>query len=268
MARLSALLLLLLLLPTVALAASGIKGRVAWRGDLCAGVRVRAYHSVADIAAEKAVAVSAPTKTDGSYQLELPPGSYYLTARDFDGAPLPGKLFCYFSGAPAQVRNGSFTNVGFNMIRIPVEAPPPQRAVPVSPGRSPIRGKSWSAAISMSTRMARTASRDRATSSSRSRRGRFACACRRAPITFWPASAYKAASSVRSRPATTSAFTTATRYASKPGRPARSNWRRSPNSPFSRLTRRSPFAASAAPLLARTKSRPRASTSLPIAIRP
>jgi hypothetical protein len=123
MARLSAL-LLLLLLPAIALAASGIKGRVAWRGELCAGVRIRAYHSVADIADEKAVAVSAPTRADGNYQLELPPGSYYLTARDFDGSPFPGKLFCYYSGAPAQVRNGAFTNVGFNMIRIPEEAPP------------------------------------------------------------------------------------------------------------------------------------------------
>lgn len=124
MARLIPLLLLLLLFPVAAHAASGLKGRVAWRGDLCAGVRVRAYHSVADIAAEKAVAVSAPTKADGNYQLELPAGSYYLTARDFEGPPLPGKLFCYFSGAPAQVRAGTFTNVGFNMILIPGEAPP------------------------------------------------------------------------------------------------------------------------------------------------
>jgi len=61
--------------PDRRLAASGIKGRVAWRGDLCAGVRIRAYHSVADIAAEKTVAISAPTKTDGNYQLELPPGA-------------------------------------------------------------------------------------------------------------------------------------------------------------------------------------------------
>lgn len=141
MARLSALLLLLLLLPAGALAASGIKGRVAWRGELCAGVKVRAYHSVADIAAEKAVAVSAPTRADGSYQLELPPGSYYLTARDFDGPPLPGKLFCYFSGAPAQVRNGTFTNVGFNMIRIPVEAPPAATSASGITGEITYQGK-------------------------------------------------------------------------------------------------------------------------------
>lgn len=125
MTRLTGLFLLLFFLSVNAFAANaGLQGRVAWRGELCAGVRVRAYRSVADIAAEKTVAVSTPTKADGNYQLELPPGSYYLTARDYEGAPLPDKLFCYFSGAPAQVRVGSFTNVSFNMIRIPVEAPP------------------------------------------------------------------------------------------------------------------------------------------------
>lgn len=125
MARLSGLLFLIILLAGDVFAATGgVKGRVAWRGDLCAGVKVRAYHNVADIAAGKAVAVSAPTGADGNYRLELPPGSYYLVARDFDGPPLPGKLFCYFSGAPAQVRTGMFTSVSFNMIRIPDEDPP------------------------------------------------------------------------------------------------------------------------------------------------
>jgi hypothetical protein len=52
----------------------------------------------------------------------LPPGSYYLTARDYEGKPQPGKLFCYYSGAPVTVRDGAYTNVGFNLIRIPQEA--------------------------------------------------------------------------------------------------------------------------------------------------
>ncbi|HAD05088.1 MAG TPA: hypothetical protein DEB35_05715 [Desulfuromonas sp.] len=52
----------------------------------------------------------------------MPPGSYYLTARDYEGAPQPGQLFCYYSGAPVTVRDGAYTNVGFNLIRIPQEA--------------------------------------------------------------------------------------------------------------------------------------------------
>lgn len=130
------LILLGLLLGTMpALAASGIKGRAAWRGEVGAGVTVRAYRSVADIAANRPVATSNPTALDGTYQLELPPGNYYLTARDFDGLPSPGKLFCYYSGAPVTVREGAFTNVGFNLIRIPEEAPP------VTGASSGIRGE-------------------------------------------------------------------------------------------------------------------------------
>lgn len=107
-----------------ALAGSGVQGRAAWRGEVGAGVTVRAYRSVADIAAERPLATSAPTALDGTYRLELPPGSYYLTARDFDGPPQPGQLYCYYSGAPVTVRPGAYTNVGFNLVRIPQEAPP------------------------------------------------------------------------------------------------------------------------------------------------
>lgn len=117
-------LFLFLLLPALALAANGVKGRVAWEGQLVPGVTVRAYRSVPDIAAGKAVATSAPAGLDGTYTLELPPGEYYLTARDYEGKPSPGKHFCYYSGAPVKVTPGAFVNVGFNLIRIPTEAAP------------------------------------------------------------------------------------------------------------------------------------------------
>jgi hypothetical protein len=115
---------LVLLIPFTALAASGVKGRIAWRGELVAGVKVRAYRFVADIALAKPVAVSEPTALDGTYVLELSPGSYFLTARDFDGEPQPGRHFCYYSGSPVGVAAGVYTNVGFNLIRIPEEVPP------------------------------------------------------------------------------------------------------------------------------------------------
>jgi hypothetical protein len=116
--------LLLLFVTSPALAASGVKGRVAWRGEVVPGLKVRAYLSIADIPREKAVAVSAPTAQDGTYALELPPGSYYLTARSSEGTPAPGDYFCYYSGAPVRVTDGAWTNVGFNLVRIPKEAPP------------------------------------------------------------------------------------------------------------------------------------------------
>lgn len=117
-------LLIILLTAAPAWAASGIGGRVAWRGELVPGVRVRAYQSVADIAAGRVLAVSEPTGLDGTYTLELEPGSYYLTARDFEGAPEPGRHFCYYSGSPVRVAAGGRTNVGFNLIRVPDEDPP------------------------------------------------------------------------------------------------------------------------------------------------
>jgi hypothetical protein len=113
----------LLLCTVQAFAASGLQGRVAWRGELIEGVKVRAYRSIADIADDKVVAVSEPTSLDGTYQLELPPGNYVLTARNYEEQPKPGDLFCYYSGSPIQVVAGHLRNVGFNLIRIPEEAP-------------------------------------------------------------------------------------------------------------------------------------------------
>lgn len=118
------LFLFLLLAAAPALAASGVKGRAAWRGELVPGLKVRAYRSIADIGRDRAVAVSAPTAQDGTYALDLPPGSYYLTARSFETKPAPGDYFCYYSGAPVRVAEGAQTNVGFNLIRIPRETPP------------------------------------------------------------------------------------------------------------------------------------------------
>ena len=113
-----------LMLAGTALGASGIQGRAAWRGELIPGIVVRAYRSIPDIAAGKVVAESAPVGLDGTYKLELPPGSYYLTARDGSGPLRPGHYFCYYSGAPVQVNAGGYRNVGFNLIRVPDEAAP------------------------------------------------------------------------------------------------------------------------------------------------
>lgn len=107
-----------------ALAEGGVRGRVAWRGELIQGITVRAYHEIADIATNKVVATSAPTDLDGLYHLPLKPGSYVLTASNLkDGALRPGDYFCYYSGSPIQVTAEGERNVGFNLIKVPVEAP-------------------------------------------------------------------------------------------------------------------------------------------------
>jgi hypothetical protein len=107
-------------------AASGVKGRAAWRGELVPGISVRAYRAVADIALGKVVGVAKTTALDGTYNLDLPPGEYFLTARDYDGEPQAGNHFCYYSGSPIRVDTDRYTNVGFNLIKVP-EATAPKK---------------------------------------------------------------------------------------------------------------------------------------------
>lgn len=117
--RLLIILSMISLTALPALADSGVRGRVAWRGELIPDVKVRAYRKIADIATRSQVAVSAPTDLDGLYQLELPPGNYVLTASSGSDDPQPGNYFCYYSGSPVQVPEQGYRNVGFNLIRIP-----------------------------------------------------------------------------------------------------------------------------------------------------
>lgn len=116
------ILFLVLILPQSALAETGVRGRIAWRGELVPGVTIRAYKSIADIAAGRPVAESKLSDMDGTYSLELAPGSYYLTARDYNGEPQPGNYFCYYSGSPVRVAPDHQTTVGFNLVKVPTEA--------------------------------------------------------------------------------------------------------------------------------------------------
>ncbi|PLY03095.1 MAG: hypothetical protein C0623_02565 [Desulfuromonas sp.] len=129
------LLVILLMIAGTALAATGVRGRIAWRGELVPGLTVRAYKSISDIAEERVVAASGPSQVDGTYSLALEPGSYYLTARDYEGEPKPGNYFCYYSGSPVRVVAGHETTVGFNLIRVPEET------APVDSGYSGIKGR-------------------------------------------------------------------------------------------------------------------------------
>ncbi len=103
---------LICLVSASAFAESGVRGRVAWRGELIPQVTVRAYRQIADIAGGKVLAVSAATDLDGLYQLDLKPGNYVLTASNSSGALKPGDLFCYYSGSPIQVPADGYRNVG------------------------------------------------------------------------------------------------------------------------------------------------------------
>ena len=123
MMRLLGCLCVFVLLTGIAYAESGVRGRVAWRGELVPDVVVKAFQQVADIAAGQVVATSAPTGLDGIYQLDLPPGNYVLTASNAAAELKPGDMFCYYSGSPIRVPDTGYRNVGFNMIKVPREEP-------------------------------------------------------------------------------------------------------------------------------------------------
>lgn len=114
-------LLSLCILSGPVFAESGARGRVAWRTELIEGVIVRAYRSVEEVSSGEPVASSAPSDQDGIYQLDLPPGKYYLTASNRQGQLKPGDLFGYFNGSPLQVPAKGYRNVGFNLIKVPEE---------------------------------------------------------------------------------------------------------------------------------------------------
>lgn len=103
---------------------SGVQGRAAWRGELVEGIVVQAFEDGIGNYLSGVVATSKPTATDGTYRLELPPGQYTLVARTpgSEGQrPRPGDYFCYYSGSPVIVSSGSWTPVGFNLVKVKPE---------------------------------------------------------------------------------------------------------------------------------------------------
>ncbi|GAB4369913.1 MAG: hypothetical protein Kow00128_16520 [Deltaproteobacteria bacterium] len=114
-------LLLVQAVPGAAGDFTGVRGRVAIRGEVVPGVVVRAYTDFEAGLASIPAATSAPTNAEGIYSIELPPGSYFLVAAKTAGKSLSdlatGDLFCYYGGNPVRVEPGRTVNVGFNLVR-------------------------------------------------------------------------------------------------------------------------------------------------------
>lgn len=123
-ARLLAISVLLAVLapPSFADDFTGIRGRVALRGEVVPGVTVFAFRDFDAGLSGDPVARSGETNAEGIYSLGLPPGSYHLVASKSAGPSLSGlregDLFCFYGGNPIRVEPGRTVNVGFNMIRV------------------------------------------------------------------------------------------------------------------------------------------------------
>lgn len=114
---------------------TGIRGRVALKGEVVAGVEVLAYRDFDAGTGSVPVAISPRTNAEGVYEFPLPAGSYHLVAVKTDARALSGlregDLFCYYGGNPVRVEPGRVVNVGFNLVRVGKD-PPPDPAYGVS----------------------------------------------------------------------------------------------------------------------------------------
>lgn len=114
---------------------TGVRGRVALKGEVVPGVGVYAYRDFDAGLDSVPVAISPPTNAEGIYELPLPAGSYHLVAAKTDARGLSGlrdgDLFCFYGGNPVRVDPGREANVGFNLVRVGAD-PPPDPAYGVS----------------------------------------------------------------------------------------------------------------------------------------
>ncbi|MDD5760878.1 MAG: hypothetical protein PHP88_00005 [bacterium] len=148
----------LLLLPAVFLQAipaaggdvTGVRGRVALKGEVVPGVDVLAYRDFDAGLNSVPAAKSSRTNAEGIYELPIPAGSYHLVAVKSDAPGLAGlregDLFCFYGGNPVRVEPGRVVNVGFNLVRVGKD-PRPDPAYGVSGAVFDEHGKPLAGAV-------------------------------------------------------------------------------------------------------------------------
>jgi len=134
-ARLALLLALSVAVPATGGDFTGVRGRVAFKGEVASGAVVLAYREFDAGLEGVPVARSGETNPEGIYEFPLPPGSYFLVAAKTGATGLSGiregDLFCYYGGNPVRVEPDRPTHVGFNLVRVEKD-PPPELAAGVS----------------------------------------------------------------------------------------------------------------------------------------
>lgn len=101
---------------------TGVRGRVALKGETVPGVVILAFRDFGGGLASTPSARSGGTNAEGVYELALPSGNWFLVAAKTDAAELAGiregDLFCFYGGNPVRVEPGRPATVGFNLVRI------------------------------------------------------------------------------------------------------------------------------------------------------
>lgn len=95
-----------------------IEGRVLTESGPLAGAEVSAHLSYADLQNNQKPAARAKTDQDGVYKLQIPPGSYYFTARGESGGR---GYYAYHGSNPLKISKDNFW---LGLPATPVDAPP------------------------------------------------------------------------------------------------------------------------------------------------
>jgi len=102
---------------TAALAGGTIKGKVSFQEKGLAGATVRLYAVTKERITGTADYVVDKTADDGSFEVSVAPGQYFLLAEKFIDPAHPGQegdVFSYYGGNPIAVSEGETINMGVN----------------------------------------------------------------------------------------------------------------------------------------------------------
>lgn len=101
---------------------TGFKGWVSVNGERIPGVTVYAYREYERGTATDPVALSEPSRPDGSFSVALPAGSYFLVAAKTESGNLAvlrtGDLYCFHGGNPVRVLEGRPSFIGLSLLRV------------------------------------------------------------------------------------------------------------------------------------------------------
>lgn len=113
-------------------------GVVAYKGEPASGASVFFYRDGKTGFRGVAAYQTDPSRSDGRFELEVPPGTYYAVAR----RGTSGDLFAFYGGNPIHVASREEAWVQLVLARTP-KAPPPGTAAPQQ-AASGLRGRAYS----------------------------------------------------------------------------------------------------------------------------
>jgi len=103
---------------------SPIQGRITHHGEPVAGATVMVYPDLSSQLKGMGLAASLPTDPSGLFELQLPPGNYYLVVRLRNSGALAGPLkagdlFGYYAGNPLVLKPQQVARVEIPVIEVP-----------------------------------------------------------------------------------------------------------------------------------------------------